>query len=259
MIEIDVAKVTTDISVSGFVRIGAHAGQLTANLLGKVYTSSKAKKIEYGEAVKPRSFYDQTIDLTKQKMTENGFPFSFNIKDQLSSYQGHYIHVKWHLIAAFIPKSRLTRKLEATKEVSVLVPQPLPPSPAKQLYKFDVKWAKCVVKLDSTHTAINEYITGQLKMIDKKSSVDRIELALMRKETVMCIDGKFTERTQIQVLEVASGNVNEASIPFMIPFLPNVVTSTKIDESYRIEFEITLQFYFEAGERRTEFMAIVVA
>ena len=264
---------------------------LTVKAVGEA-TVSVRNENGGGVVVPPRNLLEDTVELApagRVEMGANRFPFSFALKGAagaalLETYHGAYISVNYNL-TVFLARGRMKRDLEKTVEFivevpvakkSLAVPVPVPfcltptsltaesigesigsGSSAKEIPSF-----KFTGSLHRSNCLMNRPLTGDITIASSSRPVASIELQLVRVESVnKSVVGRpgtdkkeyFLERTEIEALQMASGDVTRGlSVPLHM-LLPRVHTCPSLSTSlFKVHFEVNLVVVFDDGYCVTE-------
>lgn len=101
-------------------------------------------------------------------------------------------------------------------------------------------------KLDSSCCCLTRPFTGELLIERSEIPLRSVELQLLRVETVGSVEGYSQEATEIQNIEIGTGNVcHGLSIPIYMVF-PRLFACPTLDTTnFKVEFEVNIVVVFE--------------
>ena len=97
-----------------------------------------------------------------------------------------------------------------------------------------------------TNCSLDAPFTGEITVVESEKPVRSIDLQLVRVETLGSGDGKLSESTEIQNLQIGAGDVcRNLPIPLYMVF-PRVFTAPSVStDSYKVQFEVNVNVSFE--------------
>jgi hypothetical protein len=97
-----------------------------------------------------------------------------------------------------------------------------------------------------TNCSLDAPFTGEITVVESEKPVRSIDLQLVRVETLGTGDGKLSESTEIQNLQIGAGDVcRNLPIPLYMVF-PRVFTAPSVaTDSYKVQFEVNVNVSFE--------------
>eukprot|EP00828_Plagiopyla_frontata_P037440 TRINITY_DN491_c0_g1_i3.p1 TRINITY_DN491_c0_g1~~TRINITY_DN491_c0_g1_i3.p1 ORF type:complete len:322 (-),score=44.54 TRINITY_DN491_c0_g1_i3:134-1099(-) len=242
-------------------------GQLTAQNQEKNKQFSKFGQIESHSLFS----YDQEIE-TNLYITpsENSYPFNFKLEPKenatlLESYQGLFVSVEYAVHAEFKytnisgQKSAQAMKLffvqineqgkSRINEEKLQIPNPIvtaiePKNLGNTLQGTKIPEFMIKILLSSNTCLINEAIEGDY-LIDKcEAEIKYIELQLIRIETI----GQYTEATEVQVCQIAEGDVmRKIKLPLYMMLPRSYICPNFAYGKYNVNFEIIFAIILANG------------
>ncbi|GAB5366089.1 hypothetical protein AAMO2058_001114500 [Amorphochlora amoebiformis] len=182
------------------------------------------------------------------------------------TYHGVYIGVLYHMIATI--KRGLLLVSPAIKQEFYILSPTKPEAESKQI-PFSVSPANIKNisrqqrakiahflfegRIDSAVCDLNKPFTGEIIIRESQNDIKSIELQLVRVEICPYSEGEAREATEVQNIQIGSGNViPNLPIPIYMLF-PRIFTcSTLRTNSYRVEFEINIIVVFSDDHMVTE-------
>jgi len=271
------------VSLAGVSGTVAHSG-LTLRALGQVRPQSDgggaaaaaaAAAAGSGGAFSSSSLRQTLLDVSIEMLKRGSaplpggasleLPFEFALEAApgralAETYHGVYVSVRYSISAVLARTGFMTRPVEAEVEFVAEVPEPSrrPAEPVEfsitpesmqnvkrekvgQLSRFLVRG-----RLNRTNCSLDAPFTGELTVVESERAIRSIDLQLVRVETLGSGDGKQTEATEIQNLQVGSGDVaRNLAIPLYMIF-PRVFTApTVVTDAFKVQFEVNVNVAFE--------------
>lgn len=246
-----------------------HQG-VVLTLEGNAVLSLSSKNVGRLEAMysnsKPIPIFLNTLDLVKAGKFQEGItelPFEMSLQPSSSSniplyetYQGVNIQIQYN-IKCLVKRPLLNKDLTAICEILVeykkgeqalkkplrfhINPQSIENLKSGTLVPdFSIKG-----EIDSSVCRISQPLTGELTIEKSEMSIRSIELQLLRVETVGSAEYHAKNSSEIQNIEIGSGDViHNLSIPIYM-VLPRLFACPTLDTiNFKIEFELNIAIMF---------------
>lgn len=219
-----------------------------------------------GGNIKPLELISHEIPIASPGKIAGGhaeIPFEFAVtplegQNLYESYHGMFINVTYLMTCECkrgMLKEKMIRQMEFIVEVPTLnppvkVPDPFTITPnsltnVKEASGSSVPDFRITGRLHKLNCPINEPFTGEIVVEDSKTPIRSIELQLVRIEDVSHAEGSVKEKTEIQNLQLGSGDVaRNLTIPIYMIFPRLFTCPTMITAGFKVEFEINLIILF---------------
>eukprot|EP01028_Stygiella_incarcerata_P011859 TRINITY_DN695_c0_g1_i1.p1 TRINITY_DN695_c0_g1~~TRINITY_DN695_c0_g1_i1.p1 ORF type:complete len:300 (-),score=48.90 TRINITY_DN695_c0_g1_i1:159-1058(-) len=255
--------------------------ELRLNVEGKASLQVSAKSMGMME-----SLYNnvQPVDLMKYEMVldEGGkfptgkteIPFQFEliptntkVKELFETYHGVYVNVQYK-ISVLLTRGRFSKNLERELEFYVLTPRPSKPElPPPVEFVLDTEKVKsyrhesrlripefrAVGKVNCTLCNVELPFTGEITIETCEAPLKSVEVQLVRVETVLSVEGKAREATEIQNVQIGDGDIcRGVTLPIHMVFPRLFTCSTLLSTTFRVEFEVNVVLQFEGSLQVTE-------
>lgn len=260
-------------TVSGIVIVQSkdtlpHQG-ITMFVEGIVTLTLSSKSVGRLEAmynsVKPINLFSKTIEVAKPGKCVPGrseFAFEFPFmgsgnKALYETYHGVYVNIQY-MIHCNMKRPLLNKDLSKDCEILLeyktgekAISKPLsftitPGSLENVKNKNKVPRFTVRGKLDSSTCCITKPFSGEVVVERSEAVIRSIELQLLRVETVGSADGYSQEATEIQNIEIGTGDVcHGLTIPIYMVFPRLFACPTLVTTNFKIEFEINIVVVFE--------------
>jgi len=255
-------------SITGHVAITTNQPctfqQLTLDLEGTIGLQLSAKSVGLFEAfyssMKPVPIIVKNLVLSKGGKCEKGTK-TFDFKMDLISdgklqetYHGVFINIQYTL-AATLKMGMMSQDCKKSIEFIVEVPDstPVQPKPAKlnitpasveKMHSgLKIPDFRVCGKLDNLNCDLRKPLTGEIMVDHCSTGLSSIDLQLIRIETCGCAEGVAREATEIQSVQIASGEVCQGE-QWVLPihmFFPRLFTCpTMSSRNFKIEFEVNV-------------------
>jgi len=124
----------------------------------------------------------------------------------------------------------------------VIVPETI----QKLKSKYNVPNFKITGKLDSLVCCIKNPFTGEINIESCEEKIKTVEVQLIRIETCGCAEGYSKDATEIQNIQIGTGNVmRNVPIPIHMVFPRLFTCPTLSTPNFKLEFEINISVVFE--------------
>ena len=177
------------------------------------------------------------------------------------TYHGVYVSVRYWISAELARSGFMApRPLEAELEFVAEVPEAqrraaepiefsISPESMKNVKRDKVgQLSRFLVtgRINRTNCSLDAPFTGEVTVVESEKPVKSIDLQLVRVESLGAGEGKLTEATEIQNLQVGAGDVcRNMPIPLFMVF-PRVFTAPSVEtDAYKVAFEINVNVMFE--------------
>lgn len=255
----------------------SHQG-ITLNASGVAKLQLSARSVGLVEAVynsvKPYDLLATEIEIVPSGKIPDGvteIPFEFALdgvhgRTLHETYHGVYVNVQY-TIAVHASRGAFSKDLH--KEIEFIVENPNKDPPDAAPIPFSITPTSLenvrdsavtsipdfLVKgrLNSTNCAITVPFTGELSIERSDAVVRSVELQLVRVETVTHDAGNAREATEIQNIQIATGDVCRSLVIPIYFIFPRLFTCpTMLTPDFKVEFEVNLLIIFDDGHMVTE-------
>lgn len=217
-----------------------------------------------------QTLLDASIEMLPRGSLPGGgaieLPFEFALEPApgralAETYHGVYVSVRYSVSAVLTRTGFMTRPLEAEVEFVAEVPEAsrrtaepvefsITPESMQNVKREKVgQLSRFLVRgrLNRTNCSLDAPFTGELTVVESEAPIRSIDLQLVRVETLGAGDGKQTEATEIQNLQVGAGDVcRNLAIPLYMVF-PRVFTApTVVTDAFKVQFEVNVNVAFES-------------
>lgn len=256
-------------SVSGHILLNSassfsHNG-VQLDLEGTIGLQLSAKSVGLFEAfyssMKPVTIIAKSETLSKGAKCDKGqtkLEFAFELVPDTGklneTYHGVYINIQYTL-AVHLKMGMMTQDVKKSIEFIVEIPEKsaLPAKPAKlnitpasveRMHSgLSIPDFRVCGAIDNLNCDLRKPMTGEI-IVDKcTTGLSSIDLQLIRIETCGCAEGIAREATEIQSVQIASGDVCQGE-QWVLPihmFFPRLFTCpTMSSRSFKIEFEVNV-------------------
>ncbi|XP_039263943.2 vacuolar protein sorting-associated protein 26C-like [Styela clava] len=216
-------------------------------------------------SVKPLNVFSHTLEIAKPGKfmpgrMEIAFEFPLQAKGNkvlYETYHGVYVNIQYKIQCNMkrpLLNKDLSKECEIlleykTGENAITKPLSFTITPGSlQNIKDKTKVPRFTVrgKLDSSMCCITKPFTGEIVVERSEAVIRSIELQLLRVETVGSAEGFSQEATEIQNIEIGTGDVcHGLTIPIYMVF-PRLFACPTIEATnFKIEFEVNIVVVFE--------------
>jgi len=124
----------------------------------------------------------------------------------------------------------------------VIVPETI----QKLKSKYNIPRFKITGKLDSLVCCLKYPLTGEINIESCEEKIKTVEVQLIRIETCGCAEGYSKDATEIQNIQIGTGNVmRNVPIPIHMVFPRLFTCPTLSTPNFKLEFEINISVVFE--------------
>jgi len=257
-------------TVSGYVLLKSatpftHSG-VTIELEGTIGLQLSAKSVGLFEAfyssMKPVPIIQKNETLNTGAKCPNGetryeFAIDLTTDGKLNeTYHGVFINIQYTL-AAGVKMGMMTADVKKSIEFIVEIPEPvanitikpaklnITPASVERMHEgISIPDFRVCGKIDNLNCDLRKPMTGEI-IVDKcEAGLSSIDLQLIRIETCGCAEGIAREATEIQSIQLASGDVCQGEqwkLPIHM-FFPRLFTCPTMSSrgNFKIEFEVNV-------------------
>ncbi|XP_072945322.1 vacuolar protein sorting-associated protein 26C [Epargyreus clarus] len=235
----------------------------------------------FSNSIKPITLVHTTIELVpagKIPVGTTEIPFELPLRSRsttgpglLETYHGVFVNVMYNLKCS-MRRSFLNKPLNTSCQFFVQLQQQ-EAAPAKPVRcevtpgsvraggggRAHMPHFQIYAEIDSTVCALDKPLTGKIRVEESQVPVKSIELQLVRVETCGCAEGYSRDATEIQNIQVGSGDVLRARDVPLRMVLPRLFTCpTTATGNFKIEFELNIAIIFEDDYLVTENFPILL-
>jgi len=263
-------------SVSGIIVISClsetrHDGiHLTVDGIVNLELSSKSvgQYESFYNSVKPIQLILTSFPVCKAGRLPAGtteIPFVFELQGNGSkvlfeTYHGVYVNIQY-FVKVDMKRGLLTKDLDKCCEFVVeysqekfaekMVKKPVefvivPETIQKLKSKYNIPKFKITGRLDSLVCSLKYPLTGEINIELCEERIKTVEVQLIRIETCGCAEGYSKDATEIQNIQIGTGNVmRNVPIPIHMVFPRLFTCPTLSTPNFKLEFEINISVVFE--------------